>query len=129
MASPTSLRLRPDLRAEIERIAKRTRRSFSGVVQSVLEEGLRMRACPGVYFADEPAGREAKLAGTGLGVWEVVRDDRAAGGDEARLRTILPHLTPWHVHVARSYAARYPAEVDELIADNDRLSAGPMAGA
>jgi hypothetical protein len=32
-----------------------------------------MQACPGIYFADEPAGRVAKMAGTGLGVWEVIR--------------------------------------------------------
>jgi hypothetical protein len=122
MATPTSLRLRPALRAEIERIARRTRRSFSDVAQSVLEEGLRMRACPGVYFADEPAGREAKVAGTGLSVWEVIRDDRAVGGDEARLREILPHVTSWHIRVARAYAKRYPAEIDELIAENERVS-------
>lgn len=122
MSTPTSLRLRPALRAEIEKIARRTRRSFSDVAQSVLDEGLRMRACPGVYFADEPAGREAKVAGTGLGVWEVIRDDRAVGGDLARLREILPHLTAWHLGVARAYAARHPDEIDELIAENARLS-------
>lgn len=26
-----------------------------------------MRICPGIYFADEAAGREAKVAGTGSG--------------------------------------------------------------
>jgi uncharacterized protein (DUF433 family) len=39
-----------------------------------MEEALRLRMCPGIYFEDEPSGREAKLAGTGLGVWEVIRD-------------------------------------------------------
>jgi hypothetical protein len=33
-----------------------------------------MRECPGTYFASEPAGRTAKIAGTGLAVWEVLRD-------------------------------------------------------
>jgi hypothetical protein len=80
MATPTkTLRLRPELRAEIERIARRSRRSFSEVAQDLLDEALRMREVPGVYFANEPAGREAKVAGTGLGVWEVIRDYLAAG--------------------------------------------------
>ncbi len=75
MTTPTkTLRLPPGLRGEIDRIARRARRSFSAVTQDLLEEALRMRSCPGVYFADEPAGREAKVAGTGLGVWEVIRD-------------------------------------------------------
>jgi hypothetical protein len=30
-----------------------------------------MRQCPGIYFADEPSGRTAKIGRTGLGVWEV----------------------------------------------------------
>jgi uncharacterized protein (DUF433 family) len=33
-----------------------------------------MRERPGIYFAPEPAGRTAKIAGTGLAVWEVLRD-------------------------------------------------------
>ena len=83
MATPTkTIRLRPKLRAEIERIARRTRRSFSEVAQALLEEAIRTRECPGIYFADEPAGRVAKVAGTGLGVWEVIRDYKAVKGDE-----------------------------------------------
>ena len=60
MTTPTkTLRLRPQLRAEIDRIAKRSRRSFSEVTQDLIDEALRMRECPGIYFADEPGGREA----------------------------------------------------------------------
>jgi hypothetical protein len=73
MATPTTtLRLRPHLRAEIERLARRARRSFSEVTQDLLEEAVRMRECPGIHFADEPSGREAKVTGSGLGVWEVI---------------------------------------------------------
>src|SRR3989304_6726533 len=88
--SPKALGLRPELRAEIERIAKRSRRSFSEVAQDLLEEALRMRACPGIYFADEPAGRVAKVAGTGLGGWEIIRDYLAEGGDAAKVKEALP---------------------------------------
>ena len=54
MATPTkTIRLRPKLRAEIERIARRNRRSFSDVAQTLLDEPLRAKACPGIYFADD----------------------------------------------------------------------------
>src|SRR5215475_4517869 len=70
----TTMRLRQSLRRELEAIAARSRRSVADVTQELLEEALRMRQCPGIYFADEPSGRTAKIGGTGLGVWEVVRD-------------------------------------------------------
>ncbi|MBI4270127.1 MAG: hypothetical protein HY615_07315 [Candidatus Rokubacteria bacterium] len=119
MATPTkTLRLRPKLRTEIERIAKRTRRSFAEVTQDLLEEALRMRQCPGIYFADEILGREAKVAGTGLGVWEVIRDYQAAKGNERKLARTLPHLGAAGLKSALLYYRRYADEIDDAIADN-----------
>src|SRR5262245_55277525 len=69
----TTMRLRASLREALETWAQQERRSVADVAQQLLEEGLRMRACPGIYFATEPAGRTAKIGGTGLGVWEVLR--------------------------------------------------------
>ena len=117
-AAPRSVRFRPWVKEQIERIAKRHRRNFSEVTQDLLEEALRMRMCPGIYFADEPAGRDAKVAGTALGVWEVIRDDLAEGRDLDRLRRSLPQLNRAQVEAARRYYAAWPTEIDELIADN-----------
>lgn len=122
MPTPTkTLRLRPPLRAAIERIARRTRRSFSEVAQNLLDEALRMNECPGIYFADEPAGRVAKVTGTGLGVWEVVDIHRALEGRARRLRRLYPHLSTAHVKAALLYSNRYPEEIDALIAENVAL--------
>lgn len=74
--------------------------------------------CPGIYFADEPAGRDAKIAGTALGVWEVIRDYLAEGRDLRRLRRSLPQLNPAQVEAALRYYAAWPQEIDELIAAN-----------
>lgn len=123
MTTPTkSLRLRPRLRGEIERMAKRRSRSFSEVAQDLLEEALRMRACPGIYFADEPAGREAKVAGTGLGVWEVIRDLRAVKGEERRLKQVLPQLSAAQVRAAQIYYRTFRKEIDAEIAENAALT-------
>lgn len=119
MATPTkTIRLRPKLRAEIEGIARRTRRSFSEVAQALLEEAVRTRECPGIYFRDEPAGRVAKVAGTGLGVWEVIRDYKAAKGNEKKLRKWLPHLSTAQLQAATFYYTRFPQEIDAEIADD-----------
>jgi uncharacterized protein (DUF433 family) len=123
MNTPTkTLRLRPGLRAEIDRIARRSRRTFSAVTQDLIEEALRMRECPGVYFVDEPGGREAKVAGSGLGVWEVVRDYRAAARDERALRTSLPQLSAAQVRACLLYYRRYPREIDAQIRENAGLT-------
>ena len=122
MTPTKTLRLRPKLRAEIERMAKRARRSFSEVAQDLLEEAVRMRSCPGIYFADEPAGREAKVSGTGLGVWEVMRDYKAVKGHDRQLRRMLPHTTPERVKAALLYYSKYPDEVDAAIEDNESLT-------
>ena len=129
MTTPTkTLRLRPQLRAEIDRIARRSRRTFSEVTQDLIEEALRMRGCPGIYFADEPGGREAKVAGSGLGVWEVLRDYLAAGRDERTLRKSLPQLSAAQVKACLLYYRRYPQEIDAEIRENAALTPGAIQG-
>ncbi len=120
--STTTLRLRAPLRAEIARIAKRTRRSFSEVTQELLEEALRMRECPGIYFAEEPGGREAKIGGTGLGVWEVVQDYLASGKNIRLLKRAFPQLSEAQFKACLLYYHKYPREIDEQIAENAALT-------
>lgn len=117
-----TLRLRPTLRSEIDRIAKRSRRSFSEVAQDLLEEALRMRRCPGIYFADEAAGREAKIAGTGLGIWEIINVYNAVSHDERALRTRFPSLTEAQRKSALLYYRSFPDEIDTLLSENEALS-------
>ena len=91
------------------------------MTQELLEEALRMRQCPGIYFADEPSGRTAKIGGTGLGVWEVVRD-HGKGEDLDRLRKAFPHLSQAQITAALIYYARYRDEVQAQIDANAALT-------
>ena len=118
----TSLRLRSGLRAYLEEIAERSQRSVSDVAQQLLEEAIRTRECPGIYFAEEPAGRTAKIMGTGLGVWEVMRDYVAAGEWDTRVREIFPQLTPAQIGAARNYFLRYRDDIERRIAENATLT-------
>ena len=80
-----------------------------------------MRQCPGIYFADEPSGRTAKIGGTGLGVWEVLREysrDRDADG----IRKAFPQLSQAQITAALMYHARYRDEVQAQIETNAALT-------
>src|SRR5436189_995048 len=117
----TTMRLRRSLRQDLETVALRTRRSVADVAQELLDEALRMRQCPGIYFADEPSGRVAKIGGTGLAVWEVVRDfSRDPNSD--RIRKAFPQLSQAQVTAALMYYARYRAEVQAKIDANAALT-------
>ncbi len=101
------MRLRRSLRKELEATAARSRRSVAEVAQELLEEALRMRQCPGIYFADEPSGRTAKIGGTGLAVWEVLRhfpEDH----DPKRVRRAFSQLSQAQLTAALMYFSRYP---------------------
>lgn len=117
----TTMRLRQSLRRELEATAALNRRSVTDVAQELLHEGLRMRQCPGIYFADEPSGRIAKIGGTGLGVWEVVRDF-SRDGDTGRIRTAFPQLSQAQVTAALMYYSRYRDEILAKIDTNVALT-------
>lgn len=116
------MRLRQSLRRDLEATAARSRRSVADVAQELLEEALRMRQCPGIYFADEPTGRTAKIGGTGLAVWEVVRDF-SRDKDLKRLSATFPHLSQAQLMAAVMYSRRYGEEVESKIDANKVLTA------
>ncbi len=80
-----------------------------------------MRHCPGIYFADEPSGRTAKIGGTGLGVWEVVRDF-SMDQDAGRIRKTFPQLSQAQVTAALMYYARYRDDVQAKINANAAMT-------
>jgi len=118
----TTMRLRRSVRAGLEQAATRARRSVSEVAQELIEEGLRMRECPGIYFATEPAGRTAKISGTGLGVWEVLRDF-VRDADPERMRRAFPQLSSAQMTAALIYFRRYPEEIRRQVEANAALTA------
>jgi uncharacterized protein (DUF433 family) len=120
------MRLRQSVREHLQAWAARGRRSVSEVAQELIEEGIRMRECPGIYFASEPAGRTAKIAGTGLAVWEVLRDyvkDR----DLERVRRAFGQLSQAQITAAVMYCSRYPDEVRREVETNGELTPEGLA--
>jgi len=80
-----------------------------------------MRDMPGIVFRDGPAGRRPAVSG-GPDVWEIVtavKRDMPAGGTVAD----FVGQTGWpstFFDVALDYYSRFPDEIDDWIAENDR---------
>lgn len=118
----TTMRLRSSVRRSLEALAERSRRSVSEVAQELIDEGLRIRECPGVDFVTEASRRTAKIAGTGLAVWEVLRDF-VADQDVERLRAAFHWLTRAQITAALMYYHRHPDEVRREVEANAALTA------
>jgi hypothetical protein len=77
---------------------------------------------PLVRFADGPAGRRARLVGTGKDVWEViatVRDNSGNLGEAAQYLDMPLGL----VQAAVSYYGAYTDEIDQWIDSNEQEAA------
>jgi uncharacterized protein (DUF433 family) len=122
----TTMRIRQTLRRDLEETAARSRRSVADIAQELLDEALRMRRCPGIYFADEPSGRTAKVGGTGLAVWEILRDF-TRDQDTGRIRKAFPRLSQAQITAALMYQARYRDDVQAKIDANAALTPEAIA--
>ena len=77
-----------------------------------------MRQFAFIDFRDSPTGRQAHIQGSSLAVWEVMMLARGYHGDVA---AVARHLE-WpeaKVQAAVNYAAAFPGEINEALAEND----------
>jgi len=84
----------------------------------LVEEGLRRSEFAFIDFRDSAAGRQPYLQGSTLAVWEVMLLVRGYKNDAA---AVAKHLQ-WpevKVQAAVNYAAAFPDEIDEALAEND----------
>src|ERR1700741_2530010 len=111
--------------ATIERLgegAKRMQKPPRTLAQRYMEEGMRMDEHPLVRFVDGPAGRRARLVGTGKDVWEVIAVVRDNDGDAAETARYL-EIPLGLVQAAISYYGAYREEIDQWIEANEQQAA------
>jgi uncharacterized protein (DUF433 family) len=123
MATPRSIRLVKPVDDGVASLAKRSGRDVSAVVNELLDEGLRMRRIPGISFGDSPSGRVARVAGTGLAVYEIVRTLREADEDPQRLRAAYHWLSEPQLRSAFAYATAYPEDIEQRLRQDDDWTA------
>ena len=117
-----SLRLPEEAVKEIEALASLTGKDFSGFARDLLIEAVKMRRCPGISFADGPTGRRARIAGSGIDVWELTATFKGLGENYDKLRETYHWLSDQQIRSALSFYALYPDEIDERIARNQELT-------
>jgi uncharacterized protein (DUF433 family) len=114
-----SLRIQADIAKAIQESAESSGKDFSAVTNEFLAESVKLRRCPGILFADGPSGRRARIAGTGIDVWEVIATFRSVGKNLSRLRKSYHWLSEPQIRAAIGYHAAYPDEIDRQITRNE----------
>lgn len=114
-----SLRVSKKIVTEIEQIAKENKKDFSSVTNELLEEAIKSHRCPGIVFTEGVQGKRARIAGTGLEVWEVIAGYQSVEKNIRRLRRAYHRLTEQQLKAALGYYQTYPDEIDEQIAKNE----------
>jgi uncharacterized protein (DUF433 family) len=117
-----SIRLPMEAVKEIEALAAGAGKDFSGIARDLLIEAVKMRRCPGVTFADGPTGRRARIAGTGIDIWEFIAAFKGLGENYNKLKKAYHWLSDLQIRSALSYYALYPDEIDEKIARNEDIT-------
>jgi uncharacterized protein (DUF433 family) len=117
-----SIRIQEKTLKEIEQISRDSGKEFSAVANELLEEAVRMKRCPGIIFTEGTTGRRARIAGTGIEVWEVIAAYKGVAEDFARLRQTYHWLTEQQLRAAVGYYMVYKEEIDCLIKQNEGLT-------
>ena len=121
-----SFRIKEPILQEIDRIRKN--RPANALANELLEEALKMRRCPGIIFSEGVSGRRARIAGTGVEVWEVIYEYQILGENIKALKKALPHLAERQLVAALSYYRHYPEEINELIQSNEAITPEVVKG-
>lgn len=114
-----SLRLTDSIVRDIDEIAREHKKDFTAVTNELLEEAIKAHRCPGIVFSEGVSGRKARIAGTGIEVWEVLAAYQSMGKIFKRLRQSYHWLTEQQLKAALGYYALYAGEIDALLVTNE----------
>jgi len=117
-----SLRIPKETVQEIEQLASESGSDFSSIAKDLLTEAIKMRRCPGIIFAEGVTGRRARIAGTGLEVWEIIATYRSVNQNIKRLRKAFHWLSEQQIRAAIGYYNVYRDEIDFRIKRNESWS-------
>jgi len=117
-----SLRIPQKTVEEIERLARETGQAFSSITKDLLAEAIKMRRCPGIVFTDGLTGRKARVAGTGLEVWEIIATYIGVKRNFNRLQKAYHWLTEQQLRAAIGYYTLYREEIDRQMEQNESWS-------
>lgn len=114
------IELSEEVETALQERARATNRTVEDVAGELVGEAVKMQRCPGIVFADGPTGRRARVEGTGIEVFAVIRELRASQGDEDRLRAAFHWLSEAQLQAALAYAQAHPTEIDRHVDGDER---------
>ena len=80
-----------------------------------LAEVEKMQRVPGIVFADGPTVRRARVAGTGLEVFEIIATYRWDSENWDNLKEAFHWLSEAQLRAALTYAETYPEEINAFV--------------
>jgi uncharacterized protein (DUF433 family) len=87
----------------------------------LLTEEEKMRRVPGIIFANGAAGRRARVAGTGLEVFEIIHGFESAGEDLEKLMESFHWLRAEQILAALHYYREFPEEIDTILDEMEAM--------
>jgi uncharacterized protein (DUF433 family) len=97
-------------------------------VEATMEDKFNMmlepapyRGVPGIYLGRGPAGPRACVEGTGLGVFELIRQYQNCDADLACFAECFHWLRPEQLRAALAYYHLYQAEIDAWLSEEDAM--------
>lgn len=114
-----SMRIPEKTVKEVQDLAEQAGKDFSAMTNELLEEAIKMHRCPGIIFSEGAGGKRARIAGTGLEVWEVIANYRSVGDSYQRLRDTYHWLSELQIRAVLGYYRAYSDEIDRLIQRNE----------
>jgi len=114
-----SMRIPEEMLEGIQVIARERNMDFSTVTKELLEEAIKMYRCPGIVFNEGVRGRRARIAGTGIEVWEIIAAYKSLDEDYGRLQAAFHWLSEPQLRNALAYYRLYPDEIKHLIEQNE----------
>ncbi|RPI76210.1 MAG: DUF433 domain-containing protein [Desulfobacteraceae bacterium] len=113
-----SIRVPEETVRAVEEMAAQSGKDFSALVKELLIEALKARKCPGIIYVDGPSGRRARIAGSGIEVWEFMANFKAMNEDYAKIKQAYHWLNEQQIRAAFTYYTFYPDDIEEHIRSN-----------
>jgi uncharacterized protein (DUF433 family) len=127
--SPTvNIQLSEEMERAMSAVARERGQDTDTLVTELVSEAYKMMVVPGIVFADGPAGRRARIAGTGIDVFEIVQAYLAEDRDRMQLAAAYHWLDDLQLDLALDYFRRFPDDVRPFLAGAEGRFGGEVGG-
>ena len=117
------IKIPDELAVEVAAVAEKRGLTTDALIAEMVSEALKMHRVPGILFADGATGRRARIAGTGIEVFEVIYAYEAFNRDRNRVIQDLPQLDAYQIDAAIAYYETYPEDILPRLETDEQIQA------